>query len=416
MPTAQTNPRTIWLWGLVLINTIALIWMLVSGEFLGDVVGPIHGNVTNLILAFFSVVISYYVFLGPVFNFTSRISVKAIKPRISPVELNKSIGRLLILLQLGFWGFNYLYGVNIAGSRSSEAKADFLVSIIWVIVPVDALFLIYYSFARDTVLWRYNLLIYISSNLVRGWSGMLFLILFMEFCRAFRLKKITPLRLVLFLAIIIAAYPFISNLKFLFRGSISTDFVLLDALAGYVNQLVVDDYFRIVVGAFQHLVGRIQITSAVEEVIRNGAALRASLDSDAFAPFWLEGLHGIAYDRLFLPDVRPTLGFELAYQINSAKVRFNVNPGWVGWLYVAPYLIPVYCIYTMALCFASFWFAKKIGSHAMLFDLIWLSWFSFLVTGWLATFVAFIYALAVYLLLTIFLSYFKDFRFHLKSR
>lgn len=406
----QHRPTSIWLWGYVLINLCATIWMLAYGELLGDAAGVPISNVSDLLIAFFLVIASYVFLLGPLFGFFSNMKIKKIfisqkmsSIMLSEYKLNLNIGWIILVIQLSFMVFNLANHVNIAGS--AHITADSIFSIVWVLLPVDSLFLIYYGIVRENSLNRLvgaNLLVYLISNFLRGWTGMLLFIMFLEWCRAVRHKKIRFKPLVIISFIIIFLYPFVLSFKWAFRVSGFSDELASEGITDALLLFSESDYISIIFDTIGQIVSRLQITSIVEEVIRYSTVLQNQFDLNVFRPFWMEGLHGIVYDRMFLSKKSIDVGvaftmmehFGNAFEIGS----WNVNIGWVGWLFISPYWIPVFIIYTTLLCFLSVFFAKKIGMNPLFSDLIWLSWLVYLIPGWLGAFVGFIYALLVFLI------------------
>ena len=68
-------------------------------------------------------------------------------------------------------------GVNIAGSLAvSESPIRFL----WVLFVPDTLFLVYYGIYRKSRFFPPNLVLYLVSNVARGWLGMWIIVLFIE--------------------------------------------------------------------------------------------------------------------------------------------------------------------------------------------------------------------------------------------
>jgi hypothetical protein len=397
---------TLWRSAYICVNLIALLAMLLNNELMGDAQGLPVLSPLRLIISCILVIVSYWIFMGPLFRFIRRLHVVRIKSGVLSELVKNRFGVFLIVAQAGFMAFNVAFGVNIAGSGT--ARVDSALGLIWIFLPVDTLFLIYYAVARDNKYFRANLAVYILSNVIRGWLGIFLFIIFLEMCRNFPLKKIKWKFAIPFVCVVLAVYPILLNLKWLFRAAASSDVSIVDGIGGVAQSLSAEDYLQIISAGFMQIVGRLQLTSSVEEVIRYSSQLQHAYELGLFKPFWLEGIHGIAFDRLAYGENRPALGvaftaigeFSGDFDVGS----WNTNTGWVGWFFVVPALGPIFVIYSCALAYLSLFMAKNIGMNKLLENLVWLSWLLYLMPGWLGAFVAFIYALFVFLVLKILFS------------
>lgn len=394
-------PTNIWMWGYILINVVATAWMLYYGELIGDLQGQAVTSVQRLVWACIIVVAAYWILLGPVFKLFVRFPVKPLSFGHSPSTLDDRLGKFILVAQLAFMVFNLSYGVNIAGS--ANVKADTPLGFIWVLLPIDSLFMVYYAISRESRFWRVNLLVYIASNMMRGWSGIFFYIIFIEMCRAVRRKTIRWGALIPVGMVILLLYPILLNLKWVFRAAASSNFSIVDGMVGFAESMLSSDYVEVIGNGIMQIVARLQITALVEAVMRYSAEVQHAFALGTFKPFWLEGIHGIFYDRLMGGENRVPLGVAFTtigdfggdFDLGS----WNTNTGWVGWFIVAPEWAPVLLLYTAALCYVTIFLAKKIGMSPLFRDLVWFSWMVYLMPGWLGAFVGFVYTLALYLAL-----------------
>lgn len=397
------NPRLPWLLLYVLVNIIACAIMLHSNELIGDMLGRVLHSKSILIFATLLVVLSYILLLGPVFSFISSIRITQINFGKTETMIGGRVGTLLIVLQLSFMAFNFLTGVNIAGANS--IKTDNFLSFFWIMMPVDLLFVFYYGFYRENRLFYPNVLIWLISNLMRGWAGVFLFVIFFEWCRAVRNNKITLGRATFAGIIVLIFYPLLTNIKWLFRASATMGMSFAELITGASNIFIGQDYFSLVSDGVMHIIGRLQLTSIVVEVMRITEQLQVDFASDKFSPFWKEGLHGIILDRLFSTEKALPIGvaftqygdFNWEFDIGN----WNTNIGYVGWFFIAPYLTPLYIAYTLFLGFLSFYLVKKIGISNSSEDMLWLAWLAYLLPPWLGAFVNFVYALFIFLLIKI---------------
>lgn len=406
------GPAVIWQWSYIFINVFATLWMFLSGELMGDAQGlPVHRS-SWLVAACLVVVLSYWFILGPAFTWIERLPVARMRFGKKLASADSRLGIFLALAQVLFLVFNLVFGVNIAGAGT--AHADTALGLIWVALPVDSLFLIYYACARENRYFLPNLIIYIISNVMRGWLGIFLFIIFLEWCRAAREKRFKWKYMIPLGALVLICYPVVLNLKWVLRAAASADFSIVDGVSNLTDMLSVGDYLDVIGGGVMQIIARLQITSVVEEVIRYSSQVGHAFGIGVFKPFWLEGIHGIVYDRLINGNNRDPIGVAFTtigefggdFDVGS----WNTNTGWVGWLFAAPIWIPFFVLYTLFLCYLCFYFAKKIGMTALLRDLVWFGWLIYLLPGWLGTFVGFLYSLCVYLGLKLAFSYLPSVR------
>ena len=398
------SPRMPWVLMYVFSNIVGASIMLVTGDLIGDSTGGLVHNDVILLLATALLVFSYIFILVPVFNFLWKMRVEATQFRMSDDILGGRIGIFLFILQVGYILFNHLNGVNVAGSIE---KTDSSLSVFFVLVPADALFLIYYGVFRGHRYFYPNLLVWMASNLMRGWSGIFLFIVFFEWCRGIRNKKITLFPVVIGLLLLLLVYPALLNVKMAIRaagdGGLSFNEILSIGAATFAD----GNFFSLAADGFFSLVGRIQIASVLVEVIRLKDFLQSEFMNGSFSPFWLEGLHGVVLDRMtgetsisIATKFPEYANFPGNYELG----QWNTNIGYVGWFFIAPVLIPLYILYTFFLASLSVFVAKKISNENSAGDMVWIAWAVYLLAPWLNVFVAFIYALILFYFLKMFFS------------
>ena len=390
------DPKMFWLILYVAINIIATIIMYSTGELIGDTKGNQVFDNSMLLLAMVSVISSYVVICYFLFKLFKKVRVTKIQV-YNEIGTHNKLGLIILVSQISFLFFNYINGVNIAGSNN--IRTDSIFAIFWALFPVDALFLIYYAVARDSKYFKINLAAYLISSIARGWAGAFLIVIFMEFCRLYRSKSIR-FRYVLFAtALLLLFYPVLNSIKF---------YVRLGMPEGGIAQFLDESYLSSIYHGVLHLIERIQITSVLVEVIRIKDTLGDAFSSGAFSPFWHEGLHGIIYDRLF--DIPKKYPLSVAFtEYGSFNWEFevgnwNTNTSLASWFFIAPSLSVFYVFYIFLVCFISYFIMMKISSKDSAKDLLWLSWLFYVIPPWFGTFIQFIYALIVFLFLKILIS------------
>ena len=396
----KSNPRLQWLSLFLLVNIIAGVLIAVDGNLRGVFGNYPLENAAMLYLALSLVCLSYILFLGPLFNTFSRIKIKSLGAvqGWNDGSTGEALGIILVLLQCAYLVYSLAFDINVAGNMNKDASAP--LSFIWILVPVDPLFIIYYGAYRDSRFFKVNLLVYLVSNLARGWTGVILLVLFCEWCRRVRAGKLNFRFAFILTCLTIALYPFTQIAKWFVRsgGSVTN----LSSAAGSANSMLEGvDYFELLGTGLSHLLNRLEITSIVTQIMQYRTLLQSEFASGGFDPFWAEGPHGIIFYKLFY-DSRP-------YSINVALTSlfnfswefavgdWNINIGYVGWFFITPWLAPLYILYTVALAWLSFYLVKKIGPSNSMLDVLWFSWAAYLLAPWFAAFVSFIYALLCFI-------------------
>jgi len=411
------NPRVLWLLGYLLVNIIGYFIMASTGFLIGDVDGVPVYNYNSLFFAAITTIFFYYLLMGPCFNFITKIKTRRVAFNICDNKLSDRISLFLMAAQLCFFCFNVSQGVNVAGAGNHKAQGPF--SFLWVLLPVDALFLIYYSIYRNSRYFTSNFLIWLASNLYRGWAGVFLFILFFEFCRLFRERKLSFIKSMLILFFTLLLYPIINVLKWTIRGFAGGEFdffLLLGAVTDYIS---LDEYLSLVSDGFNHLVGRVQTTSMLVEVMRLQPVLSKAFENSNFIPFWKEGIIGIAYDTLIYGVKGIPLNVIFPMYANLGSIddlgNWNTNTGFASWLLIAPLWSPIYIFYVLALCFISSFLMKKLSSSSSAMDGLWFAWLMYLLPPWFGAFIGYIQALFIFYILTYILGKIPSFRFQLSS-
>ncbi|WP_210546245.1 oligosaccharide repeat unit polymerase [Rhodoferax sp. PAMC 29310] len=401
-----------WLFLYVFSNILAALIIWNTGELIGDLSGISLYSRTALLWATTLVVLSYIAIMWPVFKFISKLKIKKINFCFDDDQVGKRIGKLLLVLQISFMIFNISTGVNIAGS--SNRTEGSLFSMLWVFIPTDALFFIYYGMHRENKYFYPNLIIWLLSNILRGWVSVLLFVIFFEWCRAIRNKKITTVITAFIGVAIIIVYPVVTNIKWIFRASANSNLSLTAMAADFFDVLRDASYITLIGDGISHLIGRFQVTSVVIEVMRLSDFLQTKLASGQFTTFWLEGFHGIVLSKLFPSEKYMSAGVAFTkYGDFGSKFEvgdWTTNIGYVGWFFIAPYLIPIYLAYTLLLGFISFYLVKKIGISESAKDMLWLAWLVYLMPPWFAAFTGFIYTLFLFLCIKFILTRLPSFR------
>lgn len=391
----------IWLLLYVASNILASVISYSTGYLMGDMDGTKVYDNGVLFIACAIEVLSYIFVLRVVFDFIFRIKFNQIFHVVETAKSRQLGGGIVLILQLLLIIVSLAFGVNTAGS---SARSDSLWSLFWIFVPVDMIFLVYYGFRREDKLFKHNLIIYILSSLIRGWSGIFLYIFFFEWCRAYRKKTIQYKKVAFIVIIVIALYPALLSLKWIMRasdGDLASLENIMNIFSAYSGEL---NYIEVLLQGITHLIGRLQHSSVIVEMIHYKELIQEGFGQGTILPFWGEGLPQLAFRRLFglaspVSAGTALTGYFFPQDISETAGFWNICIGFSGWFYIAPHLIWFYLFYVFFLLFASAYFIKQIGKEEGGSDVLWLAWISFIMQGWIMAFIGFIYAVIWFIII-----------------
>lgn len=394
---SKLNPRIIWVSLFSLVNLVCGVAVFSGQKLLGDAATLGLDDRSVVPWATLLVIASYVLPLLCLFPLLNRIHVKQI--RFSRHYLGNFVGVLLLILQIAHIFFFVSTGTGVAGSTN---RSEGSLSVFFVLVNVDLLLILYYGFYRDSRVVFLNLLVGVASNLLRGWNGILIIIIFMESCRLMRAGKLRLWHLATAAFFGAVGFPIVYLLKWQVRGSLSNgigDAGITQLMAGVVANLTKTDLIDVVKAAFLGLFARLQIVSNVIGVMQNTHKLSQDVSIGVINPFWREGFVGLVLDRL--SGTRTSdLGVGLAQIIDPLSlINWNSNPGYVAWFFVSPWYIAQYILYTTVLCFLSVYLVRKVTGTTTALDMVWFVWFLYLIPGWIATFSMFLFCIIVFYVL-----------------
>jgi len=393
------TPTTPWLLAYLAINIATAFIVYHEGELIGDVVGmqiPNFGVVPWVLLCLLA---SYLLIVLVVFRLFMSLRLRTTGRLFDTRLAGRDVGIVLLLLQVGFVVFFLRTGTFVAGSTM---RADSVWSQVWVLLSTDTLFLIYYGVYRDSRLFYPNLVLSLGSNVLRGWSGIFIVIIFFEFCRLIRCGKLRLSHVLVSGVAVVLLYPVLLLVKLhvrsQFEGGASVS-ELFSIASTVLSDTSPEQFGELLTVAFMQMVGRLQLLSDVVAVTYLSDELGRMVTHGLVVPFWWEGIHGIALDRLFGAERSMNIGVAFASLIDPAIDigTWNANIGYVGWFFIMPAYAVVYLAYTAMLAFLSVLLLRRISSKPLAKDMLWYGWLVFLVPGWLASFVLFVHSLFVFM-------------------
>lgn len=383
--------------GFVLLYLIANVWaaftVLDRGELIADHAGWPAPQPGQIMQALALIILMY---CGVLFAFRDRLNTT--NGWLSGVVGGKAMGRAILLIQATYFLFVLVFSAGGAGA-DAEKGGGALRFIFYVINP-DMLFLVYFGvtmYITGKCPHRtQNLLLFLLSNIVRGWLGPLLIIMFiygilfveradMNKWTLWRVTKISILSLIGFVAA-----SFLMHIKLALR-------VGGDAILTVLQNLALDD---VILAFFESLFSRLQMLSTVSFQITKQEQLSRFIDEGVLGSFYTDGLpQQVLYKVLGVEPGENLNLFLWKYYIpgDFFEAQTTVQPGLVGWLYILPfYSLVFFFLYIVMLLFINKKLIEQFGGRGLR-HLSWFCVFLFLLPGWLGAYISFLWALVIFI-------------------
>lgn len=386
--------RHFWL-GIYLLAAVAAAGLFAArGELGGDSVGIPLSDLRTLMAAVSCVAISYLVWMCSVFHSLEKIAVApwfANGGRGALPEDDKPISIFVLILQLSFLAYCIVEGVGVAGSVK---HVDLAIKYIWILLPSDAIFFVYFALYRQSRWFLPNLVIYILSNMLRGWLGFWLIIAFLEGVYRIREKKFEWKKVSIAMALFFYLAPFLIEIKWAVRKFGNAYILNWENLVGVIGSVSWWDSF---VRMSESVLMRLQHLDIVIDIVNNAGVLAEKLHEREFLYFFEEGLPQFVMERALgwprVPDIHIKLiDYFAVYPAGSAAIS-NTHTGFVGWLWIIPELAPLYLMYVLMLIWFGIWLAKKLGATGGIVELVWYAVLVWVMNGWFGAYIEFLQAL-----------------------
>lgn len=287
----------------------------------------------------------------------------------------------LLTLQALFLLYNFLFDVNIAGV-SAKSSSEIL-NLFFILLPADLFYIIFSPYIVSNKLFRLNTALYIISNTLRGWMGVVLLAFFVALCRKetikVSLKNIFNYSFIVIFVLLLL--PYLTQIKWVIRS----DGNIFEAI-NMVNEI---GYLKLLEESFNYLFNRFQHNYHVALLWENYSQLKLQYEKGGILPYWQEGiLQNIIASTLGL-DRPPMLGNQMAHILFSSKDSWSANPGLSGWLIVLQEKFVLFILYIFLILFIGFYTAAKYFDNRMVLTLGVFSIF-YLFHGWIAVYVSMI--------------------------
>lgn len=374
----------------VVANIYAYFSMTNNKELVGDFLGIGYASDTPVLWLLCWTLLSYYLICNVLFNLVMKIRINVYKIK----HVSDAFGLFLLISQIAYMLFNLLSGANSAGTDFKQGGTGRL---LWLLLPVDYIFYIYYVLARgksNKIFYSLNALTFIASMLSRGWLGWVLIVAFIELCFIFSkgslLKKIGLKNAILFLFLMLF-FPIVFELKVVFRA-----LILQQDWGGALTALLDIDPLQAYTNFFDSLSSRLQQLSNVIYIYERSDQLSELISSGVVANYYWESLFQQTLAKLigYVPGNDIHVFLYSHYISESSEAVTNLQTGFISWMIINPIQSLFYLVYITLLIAISIFLSKKIGGQRVC-ALTWFFVFIYIMCGWLNAFIFYIQALFV---------------------
>ena len=391
-------------------NIFGFIYIWNTKTLIGDYKDISLYSKDALIYAIIIIVITLFLIQGFLFNFFEKTYNNDFKVEIN-YYVDKNIGYILLILQVLYFIYCMYYNVGVAASEHISKST--LLRKIWLLIPIDWMFLIYYSLHKKNKLYRVNLLVYIISNIARGWSGQFLFLFFFEY----KTIKKNKILLLFFIIILLIIYPIITEIKFFIRNN-NID-INLNGIYDLITNIDIITYLKDYEYFFTNLIGRLSVVSNVVELLHHVNYFELLYNKNKIEPFFMEGNIQYIIKKIMDIPFKNNLANELSVYANTNIINnqflqesnsTSLNVTILGWLLILNEKSVYFILYLILLIKLTFYFFNKIP-FKINYDVIWLLMLMLLFHGWLSAFVSFIWAIIIYLIIVKIIQYCEKFSY-----
>lgn len=307
--------------------------------------------------------------------------------------LENKVGWFLFFGQLFYFLLNMYFGANIAGDNS-DYKGNTLINIFFILLPFDILFFILGVSLKSSRLFFLNSVLYLISNLVRGWMGVPLLLLFAIICRQ-EYIKITLKNIIIMLSCIVfmlLSSPYLMELKWLVRGKLE-DVSIIDNVNNY-------GYWNYLTEAIDYIFNRFQHVGHVALILDNREYFNLKYSNGFFVNYWAEGLPQSIFMNVFNIDSFTTFSRFVTVHLFyvSPSQSWTVNVGMAGWFLILDYNVIFYILYLLLILIFPFYFVAKYANRKLFLVLSIFSIF-YLFHGWFYAYFTFVMYMIIFIFL-----------------
>ncbi|NRP53635.1 MULTISPECIES: oligosaccharide repeat unit polymerase [unclassified Marinobacterium] len=402
-----------WLALILFCNIWSASYTASTGLMMGDLKGRVFDRPDLLLVSFICIAAIHLFFMVFCFQSANRLKlVYLVKPvQRESVDVGTFFNLLMTGLNILFIIFCLNNDANMAG-RESEVSSPF--KYFWIFFPPDLIFILSCAHYSHSKYFKANFLTYAASSIIRGWSGVLLLLIFIGGYLLYSKRKLTLSKVVMAVIGVATLYPFILTAKWVIRGG-EGDFV-----AAFISSLADSNILELYLLSIQQIVGRLELTGLFAHTLAHGEMLREGFDAGMFAPFWYEGLFGNIYQVLVnggraLEMGTWVLGTEMFDHSNRVVGHSVTNLSFFSWFVIAPLHSVFYFIYLSFLFFFIVYFNRMNGDTGLSRAIIWFFLLGALFPPWISSLVGMAYCCIVFLVLRFVIQKLVKIKFRWKS-
>ncbi|MEG1127661.1 MAG: oligosaccharide repeat unit polymerase [Comamonas sp.] len=296
----------------------------------------------------------------------------------SVFSLGNRVGLFVLIIQLAYFIYSYMYGVNIAGVEDS-VEGMVLLRILFSIIQPEIIYLIAAPGLRSRWWFVINSAVYIVSSLMRGWMGGLFLIAIIFLIKKYPFeiswKRFFYVCGVIFVGVLI--FPILVSVKWSIRSGEGFDNALI-----YLREV---GYFNYMFESFGYLINRFQMFGHVALLSENSNFLFESYSADKFIPYWMDGLPQWIWLKFSGVEIFQLNRYMVSEFFGSDNLAYSTNPGIAGWFFVLKEKSLVFLIYLLAITVIPAIFILKFAGEKYFLYLMCFS-FVYLFHGWIGAY------------------------------
>jgi hypothetical protein len=305
----------------------------------------------------------------------------------------KLFGYIVFFIQLCTFLVALFLGYGRAGSKGGDANV--IVTIVSYL-HADIFFMLYYAHARASAFPKYNLILFVVSNVLRGWGGVwliLFLIESFYFLRGSNVWR-AYYKIMLVSLIGLAAFPFANSIREQARGAEVGELLYFESYIKLFNRM-------------QHVSNVVLISQESEDVlndIQSGIIVPWYINNPIFMRL-IPGKYGEMESLQKYIASRYLVDFSKigdGYYVDD--LSWYTNTGFSGWIFLMNwYVVPVYVIYVLFMMWLPYWAVGRFIGVMSIVPVLHLASFLYVFHGWMDVQFTFVVSVLVYVFLYKFL-------------
>lgn len=331
-----------------------------------------------LLVFFFSVCLIplfYYLILF-INNIIETSNIKQITLQLT-TRRDSLISYLVMIIQIAYFIYVYTTGTATLG-HTEPVKVNNPLKYIFTLFNPDALFMIYYLISKKGLTQKSNLIIFLISNIYRGWiAGAMLQIMILFLIRNASYLKIKLHWIILSICFASLLAPSIYYLKYVSRNA---ETLSIERYSSYYSSQYYLKIMNQIFARFQHIDVNYFMFENIDKI-------RKAEENKQFVPPYLDN----SFRRLLSSNFNysyNTLNEYTARDILYRKVGGNVQIGILPWLFISGSTTLIYLIFLVFLIFSFSLILKllRLPYEIRINSILWFSIF-YLLHSWFFAFI-----------------------------